>query len=284
MKIALLVVACRAPVSLEALAGFLVGPEFAFFVHVDAKADIQLFAEVARHPHVHLIGDRRKVFWGGFSMIEAEIALLGAAVEGGEFDRFALISDDTFAIKAPDEIKRRLEAEDLWIGSFIAPDSDWRYDKFFFFDSDATNPQHRDVRLRAFADDEISAVKSLERLRSVGKARIQVFHGPQWWCLTREAAAYVLECHRNSAHVRESFRFSAVPDESYIQTLIGLEGDRWHRRKCPMHFDFSRQPKPFVFRELAELKSLVASDALFVRKIPEDRLLLQELQDILSQN
>ncbi|MBV8524971.1 MAG: hypothetical protein JOY71_23100, partial [Acetobacteraceae bacterium] len=114
MKIALLVVARRAPISLEALAGFLIAPDFSFFVHVDAKADIELFAEVARHPHVHLIKERRKVFWGGFSMIEAEIALLSAALHGGEFDRFALISDDTFAIKSPDEIKRRLESEDLW--------------------------------------------------------------------------------------------------------------------------------------------------------------------------
>ena len=77
---------------LEKQLAFLDSPNADFFIHVDAGAgeiDFERFRSVPRFSRVFFT-DRLKVAWGDFSLTEATLLLLRAAV-GGEYDYYHLL-------------------------------------------------------------------------------------------------------------------------------------------------------------------------------------------------
>jgi len=197
------------------------------------------------------------------------------------YDRMILISDDSFPLKPIAKMLQTMGPDDQYIGAPAAPDS-WimeRYSKFYHLDSSATNPRAAVSDSGKFRIEEISTIKDLTALMERGKkSNTRLFHGKQWWSLTKGAAEYVLKVHEDDDHLRESFRFSAIPDEQYIQTIVGNASYKWNHRTAFMWTDFSRHPKPYVFRAVAELEDAFSSDHLFVRKVSEDADLLNYLK------
>ncbi len=62
------------------------------FVHLDAKADIDVYrtamAEAA--DQCRFIPNRTKVFWGGYSMMQAEFDLIHTARAASQYDRYVI--------------------------------------------------------------------------------------------------------------------------------------------------------------------------------------------------
>ena len=276
-QIAILVLAFRAPGLLRRTLEFFQGTPFHFFVHVDPKADQAQFDFLADYANATPAQDKFPVFWGGFNMMLAELGLLRQALQVDRFSRFVLISDDSFPLRPPAAIMSALKPETQWIGqAVITNNADFspRYRNFYSVDSDATNPQHRPVEDRTFNLTLIRELKLMEQLILRGKKPLEnLYHGAQWWCLTAPAAQYVLETNDADAHLRDSFKYSLISDESYIQTIIGLS-HRFQTRDTPMYFDFSRNPKPYLYTTPEELVPAYKSDKLFVRKVIDNAALL----------
>lgn len=76
--------------------------ENAVFIHVDKKSPIndEVIRAVIGVPNIRIIEERYKVFWGGFSAINATYALLRAAVNHGKFDRYILLQGADYPIKS----------------------------------------------------------------------------------------------------------------------------------------------------------------------------------------
>ncbi len=278
MRLAILVLAYRSPVVLRATVEMFAGTDTMFFVHLDARADLASFAADLARPDILFIPDRQTVYWGGFNMVLAEFALLRAALQHRQYDRLLLISDDSAPIKPIPSLLQQLAAPALWIGQHAAPEYRWRYDSFVYFDSDATNPHFIPAIHRVFGERECADLQAMLRLRDIGKKPLaRVLHGAQWWCLSAEIAAAILARHDADAHLRESFRFSALPDEQYLQTLVGLCAPQHANRGPPMFTDFSRDPKPYLFTAFADLAPALASPRLFARKLTGTGPLLAEL-------
>jgi hypothetical protein len=225
---------------------------------------------------VVFLKDRLPIFWGGFNVVLAEIALLRAALDHGEYIRLILISDSSIPIKRPIEICRELYQDDLWIGQHTQPYAKMRYEGFFYFDSLATNPLHIPIEHRQLGFREIDNINKLADLRKIGKLPIRrVLHGPLWWCLTRDAVEAILLVHKSNDRLRESFRFSALPEEQYIHTIIGSMTGGWNFRDSHMYFDISRIPKPYVFSSYDDIKIAMATDFLFLEKMAADEALIE---------
>jgi hypothetical protein len=285
VRIAILVLAARAPVVLEKQISSLAADNFHFFVHLDAKVDAEAFGFVRASNHATQIETRYNVFWGGFNMVLAELALLRAAMSDPSFERFILISDDSFPIKPAARLADMLAEDCQRIGVHDATNTVFepRYQGFYFFDSDATNPQFRPPENRSFLPQDFEALRSLDALQRRGKKPIaKVFHGPQWWSLNRSAAAYILEVAAEDEHLRDSFRFSSIPDEHYLQTILGLAPQQWRICGTPMWFDFSKDPKPYVFSNISEMDACLRSDRRFVRKVASDPVFLAQLESRLK--
>ena len=92
----------------------------------------------------------------------------------------------------------------------------------------------------------------------------------------------LLHHHREDAALRESFEFSSIPEEQYYHTILG-ESELRVETAPFIYMDFSRDPKPFVFRTRNELLALAGKPHLFARKIDFNSQEVSELVAELAQ-
>jgi hypothetical protein len=270
--IAVLVLAHGAPSVLGFSARKYQEAGFKVLVHVDKKIDIDRYRQEMgpSAEGCNFISDRKNIHWGGFSMIEATMELMSEALSDGQIKRLALVSDDSIPCRPISELAIQLSMDVERIGMRKLGAQDYffeRYRGFFFFDHIATAPRWRPMHVSQVDHELISNMLAISSLMARGKKVIDVFHGSQWWCLTRDCAELVLGVHRTDAQIRESFKFSGVPDESYIQSIIGNYAADRMIAHSPMLVDWSREPWPFVFSSVEDIKARVQDHHAFVRKV-----------------
>jgi hypothetical protein len=230
---------------------------FRVFVHMDAKAG----ETVAAPPGVRMIAPRIDVFWGGWSMMRATLALIAAAREEGGFRRYVLVSGDSLPVVASDLLAAALLDEDREFVDLVEVPDDpslagmdmqeaiarhgwvqpWRRHNPEFWDHVLLNPFQRESAARRYglAQDradwirgEVSALmrEVLAGLRPADPYP-RFFYGAQWWGLTAGAIEAVL-AEAARPEVRRFFRAMQVPDEHMIQTILGNRPDMLAGRKA----------------------------------------------------
>ena len=85
-------------------------PQHHFYVHYDAKSDAGGIAFLHGLPNVSVLPQRIDVRWGGFSMIEATLALMQAALAQPQHQYFHLMSGDCLPLQTPETIERQMAA------------------------------------------------------------------------------------------------------------------------------------------------------------------------------
>jgi hypothetical protein len=223
---------------------------------------------------VHFLDERLDVFWGGFNMVRATEALARRALADPRNSVFCLISDDTLPLYSPNHIFEEILVQPNRIDVGLSkrnPPFLRRYTEFFYMDSPATSARPREIQNRNLDETTLSAIQRLARLKERGKFPFpEIWSGSQWWSLGREMLEAILGDLSGDPWIRESFEFSAVPDELAFQTLyanrMGLTARSF---TSPMLTEATRDPSPFVFHSLEELPAPPAGK-LFIRKIAND--------------
>jgi hypothetical protein len=280
--IAALVLAFRYPIGIAGLSRFFAAADIDLIVHVDAKADNTPFREAASGAgaHVLFVDDRVRVFWRGFTMVEAMMRLLTTAWARGQYDQYLFISDDSVPLVGPNKLRERLERD----GDFVAarPANEdilrLRYERFFMFDSEATQVRWLPVIDREVTQDAVERFAQLGALRKRGKKPLQtIYHGSQWMALTSTSVERILASWECDHWLRGSFEFSEVPDESYFHTILSQNGvTAW---RPLVYSDWSVPSPPRVFRSPDELAGIDTGGALFARKADFDSGDLQVWMD-----
>ena len=109
-KTAVLVLCYAAPKIIDKLIGLCEERFFKFYLHVDSKLQLEDYtAGMLNAGRATFIQRRIPIFWGGFRMIEAQIALAEAALGDSEIDNVVLISDDTAPLRSPESIYGALQ-------------------------------------------------------------------------------------------------------------------------------------------------------------------------------
>jgi hypothetical protein len=300
-RIAVLVLAHR-PAALQYLLELL-DDRFAVFVHLDAKtepAGISL-----RVPgHAHLIEPRLEVFWGGWSMMRATLALIEAARARANFARYALISGDSLPVVPLDRLEATLlDTTREYVELVKVPDDPslagadmeeatrrygwvqpWRLHNPVAWDHRLLNPFQRTTAAAHYgiAQDRIDWIRGdLERLlRSIlddlrpARPFPSFWYGSQWWALTAETIEALLpELAR--PEVQRFFRYIQVPDEHMIQTVLGNRPELLGARAVvgsTMWSDQGRRTGRVDTLELAQFRAAAAqgSQILFARKFDPD--------------
>ncbi len=272
MSLAVLVLGYRAPKILKRVLPAYFSAGFDVYVHVDNKISIDDYRDELRDidSRVHYIESRSRIFWAGFSMSTATISLIKAAVSTKDYSNFLLISDDTVPIAPLDVLKSRLVSPVERISLREIKENDHfytRYQRFFYFDHAATSLLGRPIEESYMDEEFFNSLSRLTARKDKGKAVIRLLYGSQWWCLTSRSVNMILYIHENREDIRESFEFSAVPDEMYFQTLVGNFSDLTHIANSPVFVEWSKHPKPFVYSNMSELPIFDNNYQLFIRKI-----------------
>ena len=256
----MLVLSYAAPRNVALLAEYF-GDAADLVVHYDRK--LGPAGDLPRPPRVHVIPSRA-VFWGGWSMVESMIDLLRAARAHTDADRFALISDDSAPLLPIQALHDRLAepVDRIWSDANVPAQIAARYRNFHYFDHVATSARHVDPRERIVDDELVATIAQAAELRRRGKRPVALRHGPQWWSLTRKTVDQVLAQHDADAWLRQSFQFSAIPDEMYVHTLSGRDA-----HEAFMFVDWNQPEKPTTFRTMDEIRRADPRGSLFVRKV-----------------
>ncbi|ANY79519.1 hypothetical protein BB934_15875 [Microvirga ossetica] len=285
MSVAILVLAYREPEVLARAVKIYKHAGFDVFVHLDAKSDLDQYKSKmgSTADFCTFLAERSNISWAGFEMITATMRLLRSALKGN-YTNFALASDDTFPIRDVPRLSAILSSPANRISVRpLRSDENFakRYHRFFYFDHPAMSLLGREIESSHIDIRLLDAMDRLKKRMDIGKDQLQLYYGSQWWSLPRLSAEYALETYENNTSLKESFEFSAVPDEMYIQSVLGNSPHLRSITPSPVIVDWSRNPKPYVFKHASEFTNNIDRHHAFVRKVPSSsQELLAELERI----
>lgn len=256
-------------------------------IHFDGNARREDFdrirAVLKDNPGVTFAARRVKCGWGEWSLVEATLLAVQAAVDA--FPRathFYMLSGDCMPIKSAEYAHAFLDREEVdYIESFDFFASDWiktgikaerlTYRHWF---------NERKHKWLFYTSLSLQQKLGLERAIPADLA-IQI--GSQWWCLRRRTVEWVLDFCRKRPDVMRFFRTSWIPDETFFQTLVRhLVPEDEIRSRTLTFLMFTDYGMPVVFYN-DQYDLLISQDYLFARKIsPDAKDLKQRLGDLYS--
>ena len=270
-KIAFILLCHKDPDAIIKQAGRLTAAGDFMAIHFDARAKPELFAQIhdalIDNPNVTFAKKRIKCGWGAWSLVQATLLAVEAAVDA--FPRathFYMLSGDCMPIKSATYVHQFLDNADAdYIESYDYFESDWIktgwkeerliYRHFF---------NERTQKKRFYGAFNIQ--KKLGLTREI-PADMQIMIGSQWWCLRRRTIEWILDFTREHKDVMRFFRTTWIPDETFFQTLVRHvvpENEIETRTLTFLIFSDYGMPTTF-YNDHYDL--LLSQDFLFARKI-----------------
>ncbi|MDA1087943.1 MAG: hypothetical protein O2901_13135 [Verrucomicrobia bacterium] len=275
--IAYLILAHRSPSLVRRLISRLSTPEARFFVHIDKKVNFGPFQwalDEIEEERVFFV-DRIDTRWGEYSLVEATLAGLRAAVAHREsFQHYVLLSGQSYPLANADYIQECLASH--WDRSTmeyrpLPEEKRTRIERYYFSlrgwrrvypDSvPQSGLKHRLIQKAC------RRILSMPRIFPNG---LQPYFGSQWWCLSAGAADYVLEYVRRHPEYVRFQKLCDVPDEMFFQSIFAGADDAIRDAIDNRPFQFAiwedgGQPSPVVL-ESRHFDQISASESLFARK------------------
>lgn len=228
MRIAYLVYAHQHPDQLARLIHALDAEFAAFFVHIDAKVDARPFIDrVGPSPRVVFVADRVKVYWMGYSQVEATLALMRAAARGvqnGPFDRYVLLSGSDYPIRSNRHIReiflRSPDTEYLMFWK-LEDNPEWlhKIERYHLLDSRLTNRRAGFAPTRAFYQVAHGLIHGVLPKRRHPPGLIP-YGGSSWWMLTHGAVSCALDYLDRHPDFVRFYRRTHAPDELVFHTIL----------------------------------------------------------------
>jgi len=251
-------------------------------IHFDARANPEHYAMIREalddNPNVIFAKKRVKCGWGEWSLVDASLKAVEAAVEA--FPRathFYMLSGDCMAIKSAEYAHEFLDRDDV---DYI--------ESFDFFESDWIKTGMKEERLiyRHFFNERTQKRRfyaAFNLQRRLGLTRkipddLQIQIGSQWWCLRRRTVEWILDFTRKRKDVMRFFRTTWIPDETFFQTLVRhLVPETEIRTRTLTFLMFTDYGMPVTFYN-DHYDLLLSQDYLFARKVsPEAKELKRRL-------
>ncbi len=266
---------------LNTLISLLDHPRNDIYVHIDRKSglmenDIQIPEESGFYIHKAI-----SIYWSDVSLVEAELFILAQAVANGPYQYYHLISGSDLPIKNQDYIldfydkNSGKEFVEYQIpGKFLDKEYYERIKYYHVFSKHYRSGNK--AKDYFFIGIEYFCIfwQWIFRVNRIPK-NFTWARGSQWFDITDELAAYILEKREWIMH---QFRMTRAADESFLPLLVHNSKfvDRLYRKTFDgdMHanmrfIDWSRGD-PYLFTS-KDFDDLMTSDFLFARKFDEKK-------------
>ena len=249
-------------------------------IHFDARAPKAAFDKItgalASNPSVTFAKKRIKCGWGAWSLVQATLNAVHAAVDAfPHASHFYMVSGDCMPVKSADYLHDFLDSEDV---DYV--------ESFDYFESDWIKTGFREERLiyRHWFNERTQkwlfySSYNLQRKFNITRevpADIQMMIGSQWWCLRRRTIEALLDFTVKRRDVMSFFRTTWIPDETFFQTLVRhlVPGTEIKSRTLTFLM-FTDYGMPLTFYN-DHYDLLLGQDALFARKISPEAFELKE--------
>jgi hypothetical protein len=248
-------------------------------IHFDGRASKaaydQLQAALAGNPSVTFSKRRIKCGWGEWSLVEATLQALSAAVQTfPKATHFYMLSGDCMPIKSAAFVHGFLDRDDVdYIESFDFFKSDWI--KTGIKDERLIYRHFFNERRRKWWFYTSMALQNRFGLTRPVPPDIAVQIGSQWWCLRRRTVESVLEFVESRRDVMRFFRTTWIPDETFFQTVVRhFVPDREIRTRTLTFLMFTDYGMPVTLYD-DHYDLLLSQDYLFARKISPEAVALK---------
>lgn len=256
------------------------------YIHIDKKTKAypkEKLISVCRFSKIHFIDSRIRVTWGGYSQIEAELALLTEASKGN-YDYYHFISGIDMPLIKQSELHSFLEQH---LGTeFISLNAGWaatdgvkiRYQLFYPFQE--TVGRNYSTLLGRISH----RLQVLQQKIGVCRNKAIRFEGgSSYFSITHELVLFLLS---NKKKIHKLFSATSCCDEIFLQTIIAdtkfekkiFDPENPYRSNMRM-IDFKRG-NPYTFT-IDDWQELLESKKWFVRKVgsatEKERQLLDQL-------
>jgi len=247
------------------------------FIHIDKKSRFkgenrQELIDAVCYSKIVFV-ERIPIFWGDYSIVEAELKLLKAAVKGS-YKYYHLISGMDLPIKTQDEIHAFFsQYEGLEFIHFS--DDTWTMKtksrvKYYWL----LQENYSRYRGNSFQFKLLRILVKMQKLLGINRCRnYSPRTGSQWFSITRALAEKLCD---NEDIIKERFSKTFCPDEWMIQTMAAELGFE-QRCYCPQPagsqeanvrlVDWKRGD-PYTFL-LSDYDELLESECRFARKFDE---------------
>ncbi len=247
------------------------------YLHIDKKTRYVNTAEIsswARRSKLTFV-PRMKIYWGTYSIVDCELKMLKAAVQGG-YDYYHLISGVDLPLQSMEKLHETFEDEN---SEFVEYHSNGEYGDEF---EDKVKYSYPLLKYVGRGDSKGNGIRNklvrklgyyqwkyteYQRKRGTDRTKrftgIRIYKGIQWFSITHDFAEYLIA---KEPLIKKMFRLSNGPDEFFVPTIC-------------MNSEFKDRIKNYAFRQIdwirggpysytyADHDELVSCDAFFARKV-----------------
>lgn len=275
IRFAYLIIAHKSDLVLETLIKMIDDERNDIFIHMDKRnTDFseQQIKEIARKSHVYFTA-RRKVTWGGYSLINAELSLVEMAVNTGEYKYYHLLSGQDLPIKSQEKIMDFFDrSKGKEFVGFQKYESQFDARVNYYYPIQEIVGRKADSFL-GFAQRTFVFFQRFLHINRNKKRGIIFAKGSNWFSITDELAKYMVT---NKKWIRKTFKYTRAADEMFLQTLIynsvyfnnvgHVIGDD---NAASLRFIDWERGKPYVFKA-GDFNELLDSPLMFARKFDAD--------------
>lgn len=271
-KIAFLVAAHDRPAHLSRLLSALCHPAAHVFLHINAKSDLAL-PDLQSRENITLCEEQVEVHWGGFSQVEATLALMRCAAVTRDYTHFVFISGSDYPLRPISEILQffALHRDSVFLHADQMPVHHKPISRLKYYHSQPSDPaltRHwyriaRRVLKPLVTRDFYSALRGRKP-----------YGGTCWWAMPADLIAHILKTIDNDPEFLNFFRNTHCPDEMIFQILVMNSHFGAQKRDTLSWTDWSRggaHPATVTAEHISKLKELgTRHEYLFARKFPND--------------
>jgi len=288
MKIAYLIIAHNSPKHLNRLINRLNDRNVYFFICIDKRS--RIFFDLPKVNNLYVSRDV-KIYWGGFSFVQAVISLLKKAKKLAKFDYYILLSGVDYPVRSNERIQSFFTKHNgkEFINISPMPDNNKTFDRveYFYLETDL-NFNLSSIIKRSI--NRLIRILNIKRSLPRQYSNFIFFGGSTWWMLSGKAINYIVNFIDNNPIFLKFYKSTLVPDESFFQTILG---NSKFKKKLNNSLTFTtwekKSPHPSIISEkqLSILQHDVVPTSygnklahiLFARKFSESNTYLLDILD-----
>ena len=218
MRIAHVIMAHKGPEQMLRMIDRMSHPQFDFYIHVDAKTQLNGFDMLRNRTNVFFIRNRKKCNWGGWSFTKAIISTLAEIIDGGtDYGFFNLLSGQDYPLISPDQIYQYFEQrKGQNFIRYSAEDSAWweeataRYGYYHFTDSNIPGK----YLIQKLTNALLPKREFPDRMKLYGGSHAS------WWTISGQCAMHLVHKVSRNSRLDRFLKYCWGTDEFVITTII----------------------------------------------------------------
>lgn len=262
MRLAHLILAHANVHQLERLVKKLLHKDADIYIHIDKKTNLQPFLPLKALPNVYFIKKRFRIYWGGYSMVDATLAGFDVIAHSGkQYHYVNLLSGQDYPLQSTENIHHFLKLNTgKAFMEYLVVDDEWQ----------EAAPRLYKYHLAYYRFPGWNFfqrwINHFTKLRTVPQNMVAVGRS-QWFTITGEHMLYILQFLQENPSVSRFFKLTWGADEFIFQTILYNSPYQKDMVNNNLRFiDWSGggvSPKTFT---IADADVLLASDKLYARK------------------